>query len=238
VHPQSEGFTNHDRWDFEHTPASHYPLFMHYPYFELYRMQVVKQADLVLAMVHFPDAFTDDEKLRNFTYYEALTVRDSSLSAPVQSIMAAEVGLLDLAYDYLAESALVDLHDLKRNSRDGLHLASLAGAWSALVAGFGGMRAIDGRLRFAPRVPPGITRLRFRVQYQGRRIRVTVTAPTVRYELLAGAPLELEHHGTVHTLDGAGLVEEIPPLSIPPAPRQPHGRAPQAHDHHTRSSRR
>jgi len=69
-------------------------------------------------------------------------VRDSSLSAPVQAIMAAEVGMLDLAYDYLAESALVDLHDLKRNSRDGLHLASLAGAWSALVAGFGGMRRV------------------------------------------------------------------------------------------------
>jgi alpha,alpha-trehalose phosphorylase len=234
VHPQSEGFTDHDRWDFEHTPASSYPLFLHYPYFELYRMQVVKQADLVLAMVRFPDAFTDDEKLRNFTYYEGLTVRDSSLSAPVQAVMAAEVGLLDLAYDYLAESALVDLHDLKRNSRDGLHLASLAGAWTALTAGFGGMRAVDGQLRFAPRLPGGITKLRFRVQYKGRRIRVSVTAATVAYELLAGAPIEIEHHGARQLLDGAGLVEPIPPLVEPPSPRQPYGRAPRSHDHHTR----
>jgi len=237
VHPQSEGFTDHDRWDFEHTPANCYPLFLHYPYFELYRTQVVKQSDLVLAMVRFPDAFTDEEKLRNFTYYEALTVRDSSLSAPVQAIMAAEVGLLDLAYDYLAESALVDLHDLKLNSRDGLHLASLAGAWSALVAGFGGMRAVDGQLRFAPRLPPGITKLRFRVQYKGRRIRVTVTAASVRYELLGGAPIEFEHHGARQLLDGAGLVEPIPALVTPPAPQQPHGREPRSHDHHLRSSR-
>ena len=234
VHPQSEGFTDHDRWDFEHTPANCYPLFLHFPYFELYRMQVIKQADLVLAMVRFPDAFTDDEKLRNFTYYEALTVRDSSLSAPVQAVMAAEVGLLDLAYDYLAESALVDLHDLKRNSRDGLHLASLAGAWTALVGGFGGMRAVDGQLRFAPRLPGGITRLRFRMQYKGRRIRVTVTSGMAKYELLGGEAIEIEHHGTRLTLDGTGLDEKIPPHAVPPAPKQPYGRAPRSHDQHTR----
>jgi alpha,alpha-trehalose phosphorylase len=186
-------------------------------------------------MVRFPDSFTQDEKLRNFTYYEALTVRDSSLSASVQAIMAAEVGLLDLAYDYLAESALVDLHDLKRNSRDGLHLASLAGAWGALVMGFGGMRAVDGRLRFAPRLPGGITKLRFRVQYKGRRIRVTVTSTSVAYELLTGGAIEIEHHGAQQLLDGAGLVEPIPPMAAPPRPHQPYGRAPRSHDQHSRS---
>jgi len=234
VHPQSEGFTDHARWDFERTPAGNYPLFLHYPYFELYRMQVVKQADLVLAMARFPDDFTDDEKLRNFTYYEALTVRDSSLSAPVQAVMAAEVGLLDLAYDYLAESALVDLHDLKLNSRDGLHLASLAGAWTAIVGGFGGMRAVDGRLRFAPRLPGGITKLRFRVQYKGRRIRVTVTASSVSYELLSGEPIEIDHHGVRHLLDGAGFDRPIPAHVVPPSPKQPFGRAPRPHDPHER----
>jgi len=234
VHPQSEGFTDHARWDFEHTPEGHYPLLLHYPYFDLYRMQVVKQADLVLAMCKFTDAFTDDEKLRNFTYYEAITVRDSSLSAPVQAVMAAEVGLLDLAYDYLAESALVDLHDLKLNSRDGLHLASLAGAWTALVGGFGGMRAVDGQLRFAPRLPGGITRLRFRVQYKGRRIRVTVTASSASYELLGGEPIEIEHHGGRHLLDRTGFEEAIPAHVVPPAPKQPLGRKPHPHDPHER----
>jgi alpha,alpha-trehalose phosphorylase len=101
VHPQAEGFTNHDQWDFRHTRTDQYPLLLHFPYFDLYGKQVVKQADLVLAMYLCGDAFTPEEKLRNFAYYDAITVRDSSLSASVQAILAAEVGALDLAYDYL-----------------------------------------------------------------------------------------------------------------------------------------
>ena len=132
VHPQSEGFTNHQRWDFEHTTPDQYPLLLHFPYFDLYRKQVVKQADLVLALHWRGDAFTDEEKARDFAYYEALTVRDSSLSACTQAVIAAEVGHLDLAYDYFGEAALMDLHDLEHNTRDGVHIASLAGAWIAV----------------------------------------------------------------------------------------------------------
>src|SRR5204862_7449899 len=152
VHQQAEGFTNRARWHFGSTPRDAYPLLLHYPYFDLYRKQVVKQADLVLAMHLRGDAFSAEEKARNFTYYEALTVRDSSLSAATQAVVAAEVGQLQLAYDYLGEAALVDLHDLHHNVRDGLHIASLAGAWTALVAGFGGLRLQKGSLWFAPRL--------------------------------------------------------------------------------------
>ena len=102
VHPQAEEFTEHDRWDFAGTLPEQYPLLLHFPYFDLYRKQVVKQADLVLAMHARGDAFTDEQKARNFAYYEALTVRDSSLSACTQAVLAAEVGHLGLAYDYLA----------------------------------------------------------------------------------------------------------------------------------------
>src|SRR4051794_1414102 len=143
VHCQSEGFTKHQRWDFDRTPDDHYPLMLHYPYFDLYRKQVIKQADLVMAMFHHGEAFTDEEKLRNFDYYEGLTVRDSSLSACLQAVMAAEVGHLDLAYDYFGEAALIDLDDLQHNTRDGLHTASLAGTWQAAGArlrGKGGPR--------------------------------------------------------------------------------------------------
>ena len=108
----------------------------------------------MLALHWRGDAFTDEEKARDFAYYEALTVRDSSLSACTQAVIAAEVGHLELAYDYFAEAALMDLHDLEHNTRDGLHIASLAGAWIAAVAGFGGMRDHDGELTFAPRLPP------------------------------------------------------------------------------------
>ena len=102
VHPQSEGFTEHAVWDFAGTTPDQYPLLLHFPYFDLYRKQVVKQADLVLALHLRGDAFTPEEKARNFDYYEAITVRDSSLSACTQAVIAAEVGHLELAYDYFA----------------------------------------------------------------------------------------------------------------------------------------
>ena len=160
VHPQSEGFTDHQVWDFEHTDEKMYPLLLHVPYFDLYRKQVCKQADLVLAMQLRPDAFTAEQMARNFAYYEAITVRDSSLSACTQAVVAAWTGHLDLAYDYLAEAALVDLNDLAGNSDHGVHIASMAGTWTAVVVGFGGMRCDSTGLRFAPRLPPALSRLR------------------------------------------------------------------------------
>ena len=127
VHPQNEDFTRNAAWDFQRTKADQYPLLLNFPYFDLYRRQVVKQPDLVLAMQFRGDAFTPNQKARNFAYYEAITVRDSSLSACTQAVMAAEVGHLELAYDYFAEAALIDIADLNHNTKDGLHIASLAG---------------------------------------------------------------------------------------------------------------
>jgi alpha,alpha-trehalose phosphorylase len=226
VHPQASGFTNHARWDFAATKPEHYPLLLNFPYFDLYRKQVVKQADLVLAMHLCGDAFTDEQKIRNFDYYEALTVRDSSLSAQTQAVMAAEVGQLELAHDYLAETALLDLHDLAHNTRDGLHIASMAGAWSGLVAGFGGMRAGHGSLRFAPRLPSGISRLAFRMRYRDRLILVTVRAHAATYELLEGAEIELTHHGERFTLVDKPVEMDIPTIPSRPRPSQPAGREP------------
>jgi alpha,alpha-trehalose phosphorylase len=226
VHPQSEGFTDHARWDFAHTPAAKYPLMLHYPYFDIYRKQVIKQADIVLAMHLQGHAFTRDEKDRNFTYYEALTVRDSSLSASTQAVMAAELGHLELAHEYLGEAVLVDLADLWGNTSDGLHLASLAGGWAALVAGFGGMRARDHQLSFAPRLPPGITRLAFRIRYRGRRIGVTAQRDEATFELLDGPPIEIVSHGTRLSLGDDAVHQPIPVLIRKDRPTQPAGREP------------
>ena len=195
VHAQADNFTNHAVWDFAATPPDKYPLLLHAPYFDLYRKQVVKQADLVLALFACGDEFTPEEKVRDFEYYEALTVRDSSLSACAQAIVAAETGHLDLAYDYLGEAAFVDLHDLNDNTRDGLHMASLAGCWLALVCGFGGFRDHGGRMAFAPRLPEPIGRLRFRLSFRGRCLVVDVRAREATYALDAGDAIEVAHHG-------------------------------------------
>jgi alpha,alpha-trehalose phosphorylase len=230
VHPQSEGFTSHEVWDFERTRADQYPLLLNFPYFDLYRKQVVKQADLVLALHWRGDAFTDDEKARDFEYYEALTARDSSLSACTQAVIAAEVGHLELAYDYFAEAALMDLHDLARNTSDGIHIASLAGAWIAAVSGFGGLRDHGGKLTFSPRLPSRLERLAFGLVFRGRRLRVEVTQTEATYSLSSGPALDVGHHGTTLTVSSKRPVSaDIPPAATPadrPAPTQPPGRAP------------
>ena len=228
VHSQSEGFTRHQIWDFENTQPDQYPLLMHFPYFDLYRKQVVKQADLVLAMHIFGEAFSADEKARNFAYYEALTVRDSSLSAATQAVVAAEVGQLELAYDYFREAGLIDLDDLAQNTIDGLHIASLAGALVAAVAGFGGLRDYGGKLSVAPRLPNRLQRLAFRLLIRGRRLSIEATKTHATYTLLDGKPLELTHHGKTITVSTASPVTEEIPAAVPagPMPSQPKGRAP------------
>ena len=227
VHPQAEAFTTHQPWDFAHTAPEQYPLLLHFPYFELYRKQVVKQADLVLALHLRGDAFSEESKARDFAYYEALTVRDSSLSACTQAVVAAEVGHLELAYDYFGEAALIDLDNLEHNTRDGLHIASLAGAWIVAVAGFGGMRDHDGSLTFAPRLPERLNRLAFRLCFRGRRLKVEVESDQARYSLLEGGPLELTHHGqTISVFARKPVTRAIPPPPARDAPRQPPGRAP------------
>ena len=227
VHPQAEGFTRHQVWDFAGTSADQYPLLLHFPYFDLYRKQVVKQADLVLAMHLCGSEFTAEQKARNFDYYEPLTVRDSSLSACTQAVIAAEVGHLDLAFDYLGEAALMDLHDLEQNTRDGVHIASLAGAWVALIGGFAGLRHWAGQVSFAPRLPEGLSRLAFSLMLRGQRLRVEVTQASARYLLADGDPMKISHHGSALTLK-AGKPQDLPiaPAPVRPRPSQPPGREP------------
>jgi alpha,alpha-trehalose phosphorylase len=227
VHPQAEGFTEHALWDFAGTDPDQYPLLLHFPYFELYRKQVVKQADLVHALYSRGDAFSAEEKARDFDYYEALTVRDSSLSGCVQAVVAAEVGHLDLAYDYFAESALLDLDDINHNTHDGLHLASLGGTLMAVVVAFGGLRDHDGVLGFMPRLPPELTRLAFRLRFRGRQIKVEVNQREARYTMVEGDPLEVTHHESPVTIATDGPVAFlIPPAPAREPPKQPLGRAP------------
>ncbi len=232
VHPQAERFTNHAEWNFEATDASQYPLLLHFPYFDLYRKQVLKQADLVLAMHWRGDAFTPEQKARNFDYYERRTVRDSSLSACTQSVIAAEVGHLELAHDYLGEAALMDLRDLEHNTRDGLHIASLAGSWLAVVAGLGGMRDHDGHLSFAPALPSKLKRLSFAIRWHGHRLSVDFDHKQVTYSLRdngdALVAIELDHEGEPVTVTSEKPV--VRPIArrtaLMPRPPQPFGRTP------------
>ncbi|WP_328551908.1 glycoside hydrolase family 65 protein [Streptomyces sp. NBC_00358] len=227
VHEQHAGFTRYQRWDFAATRPDQYPLMLHFPYFDIYRKQVVKQADLVLAMYKCSPFFDEEHKARNFAYYEPLTVRDSSLSACCQAVIAAETGHPGLAYDYLVEAALMDLEDLEHNTRDGLHIASLAGTWMALVAGFGGLRHHGKNLEFTPRLPERFNRLAFSLEVLGRRLRVEIERDVATYSLTTGGPLELRHHRELFTVDADKPRSlPIPAPRLRPAPDQPPHRRP------------
>lgn len=235
VHQQAQDFTRYQEWDFATTGPEKYPLHQHFPYFRLYSRQVVKQADLVLAMHWRGDAFTDDQKIRNFAYYDSCTVRDSTLSACTQAVIAAEVGQLELAHDYVTNAALFGLHDPERDTRIGVDVSSMAGVWIALVAGFGGMRDHDGQLSFAPRLPNRISRLEFSIIWRGHHLRVVALPHEVTYVLRDGnsdAKIELLHHDvpvTVTTSDRATMpIPPAPPTG--PAPAQPAGRELQPRD--------
>jgi alpha,alpha-trehalose phosphorylase len=228
VHPQCEGFTTLREWDFDDN--TDYPLLLHEPYVRLYPAQVVKQADLVLAMQWQSHAFTAEQKARNVDYYEQRTTRDSSLSACTQAVMCADVGHLELAHDYTYEAALIDLRDLHHNTSDGLHLASLAGTWTALVVGFGGLRDDEGMLSLDPQLPSGIERLRFRLCWRNFRVTVDVHHEHVTYTLRDGphSKLTIRHAGRpleINT-DEPTTVTVTRREALLPTPKQPPGREP------------
>jgi alpha,alpha-trehalose phosphorylase len=233
VTSQAEGFTRYREWDFAATKPSDYPLLLHYPYYLLYSSQVVKQADLVFALFTCGDHFSAAQKKKDFDYYERITVRDSSLSACIQAIVAAEVGHLDLAHAYFSETAFIDLRDLGGNTSDGLHLASLAGTWLVAVAGFGGLRDHQGELAFAPRLPTGLTRLSFGAVYRGRRLRVEIARSGINYDLVAGEPFEFRHYDERITLTaGQRETRPCPPATDGRNVEQPPGREPWVHEGH------
>lgn len=231
VHPAHEGFTESPEWEFSSDP-DRYPVHSHAHYATIYRRQVVKQADLVQALWWFPEEFTAEQAARDFDYYERRTVRDSSLSAAVQSVVAARVGHLDLAVDYLRESAFTDLRDLQGDAEEGLHLASLAGSWLALVCGVGGLRVDGDRLELAPRLPARLGTVAVRFRWRGRRLHLSIGPEGTELRLLdAGAdPLDLVVDGTDVRLE-AGAPVRVPlrrEAPLLPTPRQPPTREPKS----------
>jgi alpha,alpha-trehalose phosphorylase len=192
---QDEHFLDRKPWDFAGTPPEHHPLLLHYHPLELYRHQVIKQTDVVLATYLVGHAFSEDEVRRTFDYYDPLTTGDSTLSACVQSIVASSVGYPDAALEYFLDACAVDLLDLHGNAADGIHVASCGGTWLALVAGFGGLRDADGRVRLAPRLPAAWDGLRFRVQVRGQLIEVDMTHAGTTYRLVEGSGILVEHFG-------------------------------------------
>lgn len=210
VHAQDDSFLAKKLWDFAGTPESHYPLLLHYHPLVIYRHQVCKQADIVLALLLQGDKFTLEEKRRDFDYYEKVTTHDSSLSACIFSIISSEVGYREKAYDYFMETARLDLDDTHGNTCHGVHTAAMAGTWMGVAFGFAGMRVYQSELNFAPNLPAQWQHYQFRIHFHGCLLQVRVTADNVEYTLLEGASLDLKHCGQVVKLDSNAPVQALP----------------------------
>jgi beta-phosphoglucomutase len=195
IYAQDDSFLTKKKWDFENTPADKYPLLLHYHPLVIYRHQVLKQADLVMAMFLLGEQFSLADKIRNYNYYEPLTTHDSSLSPCIHSIVSAEIGDLAGAYAYFDRTVRMDLDDINRNAKDGLHTAAMSGSWMSIVNGFGGMRLYDGQLCFSPSLPPQWESYRFKVANRGQRVDIFVDREAVVYTLLEGEGLEIRHRG-------------------------------------------
>lgn len=200
IHPQDSEFLDREPWDFDATPPERYPLLLHHHPLVIYRHQVLKQADVVLAMFLLGNEFTAEEKQRNFAYYEPLTTSDSSLSSPVHSIIAAEVNDEERALQHFRLAAFTDLADVFANTQHGVHVAAAGGTWMALIYGFAGLRDFDGHIALRPRLPVGWSRLRFSLRVRRRRLGVDISLDAVELVLHEGDPLELTVCGERLTL--------------------------------------
>ena len=205
INPQDDTFLRKQVWDFENTPESHYPLLLHYHPLTIYRYQVCKQADTVLAHFLLEDEQPLDTIRSSYDYYEKITTHDSSLSTCIFSIMASKVGYAEKAYDYFKETARLDLDNTHGNTKDGLHLANMGGTWMAIVFGFAGARIKETHLALAPAIPAAWHRYAFKMQYKGRTIDVEITKAEVRLTLSEGEAMSVRLYGQDVSLEPGTL---------------------------------
>ena len=207
INPQDDTFLRKKVWDFENTPKEHYPLLLNYHPLTIYRHQVCKQADTVLAHFLLEDAQDVETIRRSYDYYEGITTHDSSLSSCIFSIMASKVGYADKAYNYFTETARLDLDNTHGNTKDGLHLANMGGTWMAIVYGFAGVRLKESGLSLTPTIPTSWDRYAFRIRYHGRLIQFQIHTGGFRIELLEGEELQIQVYGEQVSLELHQIVE-------------------------------
>jgi alpha,alpha-trehalose phosphorylase len=220
--PQDDSFLERERWDFANTPPDHYPLLLFYHPLDIYRKQVIKQADVVLAMFLLGDLFSPEAKRHNFEYYDPLTTGDSSLSSCIEAIIATQIGDTEKAIKYGMAALLMDLADFGGNVKDGCHIASMGGTWMMLIYGLGGLRDHDGTLSFWPqRAPEDNAILRFPLTYRGQTLEVEIGPGQAQYTLRQGHAMVIRHKTeqieltTEHPTATRSLVKEGSALSAP-----------------------
>lgn len=191
INPQDDSFLHKNKWDISATPKEKFPLLLHYHPLHLYRFQVCKQADTVMAHFLYEDEQSEKTMKNSLEYYEGITTHDSSLSTCIFSIMASRLGMKEKAYEYFGDSAKLDLFNTHKNTKDGIHTANMGGNYMAIIYGFGNVRIKEQGLFIAPILPNDWESYEFCLMYHNSRISVVVGKDGCEVELLEGAEQEI-----------------------------------------------
>jgi len=210
IYEQHDGYFDLPHVDVKAIPMSEVPIYKHWAYIRLFRMNMLKQPDFLNLPYFYSQDFTMEEKRRNYEFYEARTSHESSLSPSLHSILAAELGKSQEAYDFLAYAARLDLDNYNRNTEQGIHSSSAAGVWASVVSGFGGLRTDAEALIFDPSIPPRWEAYRFKLRYRGSLVSVEVGAGRARFEVLEGDEVEARIYGSVRRITRAGIELPLP----------------------------
>ncbi len=171
---QQDGFLDKELIPVKDLPDSQRPIVEHWSWDKILRSCYIKQADTLQGFYFFEDEYSDEEHKKHYDFYEPLTVHESSLSPCVHSILAAKLGDEKRAYEFYLRTARLDLDDYNNDTRDGLHITSMAGTWMSIVKGFAGMRVKDNELTFKPFLPENWDSFSFKIRFRGEVKQVTV----------------------------------------------------------------
>ena len=203
---QHDGFFDLPHTDIAAVPQSEFPLYEHWSYDRIYRTDMIKQPDVLMMLYLYNSSFSRSVKEVNYSYYQPRTIHESSLSPAIHSILAAELGRMDEAVDLFGFATRLDLDNYNCNTREGLHITSIAMAWANIVYGFAGLRSDGDRLSFAPHLPERWRRLSFSLTYKGRILTVCMEPERTVIRLKSGVPMALVVYDESHTLDEGDLV--------------------------------
>ena len=188
---QQDGYLDKELTPVKDLDPSNLPINQNWSWDRILRSCYIKQADVFQGLWFLNDKYTKEEKIRNFDFYEPLTVHESSLSPCVHSILAAELGREEKAYELYLRTARLDLDNYNNDTDDGLHITSMAGTWMSIINGFGGMRIREGKLHLAPFKPESWKKYSFCLVFRGRIIKITVSDRGTEIDLEKGEPLDI-----------------------------------------------
>jgi maltose phosphorylase len=209
IYEQHDGYFDLPEVDVASISEAQIPIYKHWAYVRIFRYNMIKQPDTLLLPLFYSEDYTLDVKRANYEYYEARCIHESSLSPSVHSILAAELGKHQEAYDFFGYAARLDLDNYNKNTDQGLHVTSMSGAWLNMIYGFGGLRTDGEMLSFSPSIPNNWNSFRFRLLYCGSLLEVVVAKDVASFKIIRGIPVVILVFGDEYIVKPEGVKVQL-----------------------------